>query len=164
MRRAELKCSFTLELELIMGRLISSLILLSLTSAVRGRWLDGIQNCRTIRCYFKVGTLTMRSWSTQVCGHSCGTVHQRVPERCLRTYYGRSPSYEEMCKSETFKFGAPAGPEFGVCQQGTFLWAQRSKVTNKTYELRHFIIKIACTHSNKSRLVIQDHRVPHGQG
>ena len=110
--------------------LVLSLILLSISTVHCGLF-DGIRNCRRIRCYFKVGSLTMRSWSTEVCGHSCGTVHQRVPERCLRTYYGRSPSYEEMCTADTFEHGTPQG----ACTLNRFLWGQQSMVT--IYRIRH---------------------------
>ena len=108
-----------------------SLILLSI-STVHCGWFDGIRNCRTTRCSFKVGTTTIRSWSTRLCGHSCGTVHQRVPESCLTT------GHEAMCNADTFRSGTPGRWR----SWNGSVWVQRFQVTKLfTTQLILFMVK-----------------------
>ena len=95
-------------------------LLLQALSAVHGGGLfGGIRNCRNIQCFYKVGPVTINRWTDKVCGHSCGTVHQRTPERCSSSNHEKD-RIDRLCNARTFEHGTPQGsymaydPHLGV--------------------------------------------------
>ena len=87
---------------------LSVLRLLTLSAVHGGGLFGGIGNCRHSKCYIKVGSVTVGSWSEKHCGHSCGTMQRLTPSLC-RSRIGNRASDQAVCNSNTFRYGSGSG-------------------------------------------------------
>ena len=77
--------------------------------------------------FVQIGTVTLSSWRRKIYGHSCGTVHGKVQEECIRSYRPK-PTDNAMCNAGTFQHGTSQGLGQLVFTLNGFVWSQQSKV------------------------------------
>ena len=91
-----------------MKTILAVCVLLLALSAVHCGLFDGIRNCRNIQCFYKVGPVTINRWTDKICGHSCGTVHRKTPDRCQSSNHEKD-RLDRLCNARTWELGQEQG-------------------------------------------------------